>query len=168
MAWQNPVTNHNPEDYFTYGDMNRIYGNLKYLYDILSPYYTISTHIGPPELGGENLAASSGDDLITSSGEAIEATGGGVWWIQNDIYTIEDFLFLLPCLQAIADTIGFQFDQEPNTEATAENFNVIESLTYQLYVRALLVLEQYNGNHWVGDPIYTGDGVYLGGIYGST
>lgn len=137
MAWITPVTDHTPDEFFTHIDMNRIYGNLAYLYDELSPYFYISPHV-----------ASAA-------------------WTQNDIFTLEDFIDLLACLKAIADAIGFVFEADPNLEATADNFNVIESLTYQLYRRAELVLQQANGNHYVGDPFYTGAEIYLGGLYGN-
>ena len=169
MAWITPVTNHYPEEYFTHHDMNRIYGNLRYLYEQLAPYFSIGPFIPDPEsTDTENLITSDGVELATASGDAIGATAAGVWWTQNDIYTIEDFDLLLQCLRAIADTIGYQYETAPSVEATAENFNVIESITLDMFDRVLLILQQFNGNHYVGDPIFTGEGIYLGGIYGGT
>lgn len=168
MAWITPVTNHYPEEHFTHNDMNRIYGNLRYIYEMLSPYFTISPYIPEPTAGDtENLITSDGVELSTASGDAIGATAAGVWWAQNDIYRIEDFAEMLSCMYALATTIGYQYEQQPTYEATAENFNVIESIIYELHRRAVLALAQRNGNHWAGDPIYAGEGVYVGGIYGT-
>lgn len=168
MGWITPVTTHADSDYFTHTDMNRIYGNLEFLYNELSPYFSISPHIDPPSssTSGEPLASSEGD-LVTSSGDSIGVTET-VWWTQNDIFTVQDWTVLLGSLKAIADTVSFVFDVEPTTDATAENFNVIESITVELKRRTALVLAQFNGNHWVGDPFYVGDDLYLGGLYGST
>lgn len=162
MAWITPVTDHTPNEFFTHTDMNRIYGNLAYLYDELSPYFYISPHVDI----STGIVTSGGDEIITDGGDPLGASAAELW-TQNDIYTLEDFIDLLACLKAIADAIGFVFETEPNLEATADNFNVIESLTYQLYRRAELVLQQANGNHYVGDPFYVGAEIYLGGLYGN-
>lgn len=169
MAWITPVTNHYPEEYFTHNDMNRIYGNLRYLYEQLAPYFAISPFIPNPEsTDTEDLITSEGVELATASGDAIGATAAGVWWTQNDIFAVEDWTELLGSLKAIANVVSYQYDTEPTTEATAENFNVIESITVELRRRTSLVLAQFNGNHWVGDPFYVGNEIYLGGLYGNT
>lgn len=168
MGWITPVTDHSPSDYFTHNDMNRIYGNLRYLYEILSPYFDIDPYIEAP-------AASEVVPFVTDGGVEIGISGGGTlgaevtgtWWEQNDIYTIEDFQELIECLYAIARAISYQFGQEPTYNATADNFNVIESITADLLRYTNLVLAQFNGNHWVGDPFFVGDDIYTGGLYGT-
>lgn len=143
MAWVEPVTDRQDGSaVMTYTDMNRITGNLKWLYD--------------------TCVANS----ITVSGSAISKT----IWTQNDIITATFWAELLTCLANVCSAVGYTPTNAPNDQMLFDNINQIE--TIELACETILANYATQGrmNHYVGDKIgnahlYAGDPFNAGGRY---
>lgn len=135
--WVTPVTNRtNGSARMTYEDMNRITGNLAYLYD---------------------LCRSEG---IAITGSRYSKTS----WSRNDIITVSEWTELLGCLANAKTAVGYT-QTAPTRSLTYTNINTIERQTQAVYniINSYDMLP--NMNHWVGDLYYAGDSLNAGGRY---
>lgn len=139
-TWVTPVTNRTDGTWrMTYIDMNRITGNLDYLFNVL------------PGKG------------FRPAGETVKKTS----WTQNDIITIDDWADILSVLGALAAAVSYTPDQDPDTMMSWDNINNVESITWEIYKTGAYSPETKNINHWIGDLIFAGDPVNAGGDYTS-
>lgn len=137
MAWITPVTNRTSGSaMMTYEDMNRITGNIGYLYD---------------------LCRSEG---ITIAGSRISKTE----WTQNDIISVSDWSNLLACLGNARTAVGY-VATGPTYLMTWDNINEVEKQTQAVYSIINTYDNLPHMNHWVGDPYYAGDPINAGGRY---
>lgn len=137
MAWITPVTDRTSGSaMMTYEDMNRITGNIGYLYDLCR------------------------SESITIAGSRISKTE----WTQNDIITVSDWSNLLTCLSNARNAVGY-VATDPTYLMTWDNINEVERQTRAVYsiINAYDTLPRIN--HWVGDPYYAGDPINAGGRY---
>lgn len=137
MAWITPVTDRTDGSaMMTYADMNRITGNIGYLYD---------------------LCQSEG---ITIAGSRISKTE----WTQNDIISVSDWSNLLTCLGNARNAVGY-IATDPTYLMTWDNINEVEKQTQAVYVIISTYDSLARINHWIGDPYYAGDAINAGGRY---
>lgn len=144
MAWIEPVTNRTSGSArMEYGDMNRITGNIAWLYDKCI------------ERG------------ITISGSRISKTS----WTQNDIITVTFWTELLTCLTNAREAVGYTPSANPDNAMRFDNINMVEKITLTVYEILTAYDRMANMNHWVGDKLAdsgylrAGDGFNMGGRY---
>ena len=143
MAWVEPVTDRQDGSaMMTYTDMNRITGNLRWLYDT-----------------GEEKG-------YTIAGSAISKTS----WTQNDIITATFWAELLTCLANVCNAIAYTPETEPTDQMLFDNINQVE--TIELACKSVMDNAGVNSrmSHYVGDRIsrayvYAGDPINAGGEY---
>lgn len=137
MAWITPVTDRTSGSaMLTYEDMNRITGNIGYLYD---------------------LCQSMG---ITIAGSRISKTE----WTQNDIISVSDWSNLLTCLGNARNAVGY-IATDPTYLMTWDNINEVEKQTQAVYTIINAYDNLPRMNHWLGDPYFAGDEINAGGRY---
>ena len=143
MAWVTPVTNRTDGTaMMTYQDMDRITGNLKWLYD---------------------TCVSEG---ITISGSAISQTS----WSRDDIITTTFWTELLGCLSNVCTAVSYTPPETANSNMTWNNINVVESIELACYDILAAYVFMPRLNHYVGDKLgtanlYAGDPFNAGGRY---
>lgn len=137
-TWTEPVTNRTSGSArMTYKDMNRITGNLVWLYDYLT------------------------EQGVTVEGSAYSKTT----WTQNDIVTVAQWTELLTCLGAVCSAIGYQPEKAPTNTMSYTNINNVETIELIVHDMAVILDDLARINHWIGDPLYSGDDFNAGGLY---
>ena len=126
----------------TYEDMNRITGNLAWLY------------------------AQCGEMGLSVSGSIISKTA----WIQNDIITVAQWTEILTCLDNICTAIQYAKQTEPSNTMIYTNINNVEQIELDCYGVLASYEAIPNMNHYVGDKLvaayrYMGDDFNSGGRY---
>lgn len=142
-TWITPVTNRTGGNArMTTVDMNRITGNLVWLYD---------------------ECVSKG---ITIEGSAYSKTT----WISNDIISESEWYELLVCLRRIRTAVGYAPIKVPGYGMVWDNINRVEEheLTLYLILQTWDIRDRLN--HYVGDKLttsylYAGDAFNAGGSY---
>ena len=142
-TWITPVTNRTGGNArMTTVDMNRITGNLVWLYD---------------------ECVRKG---ITIEGSAYSKTT----WISNDIISESEWYELLACLRNIRTAVGYAPIKVPGYGMVWDNINRIEEheLTLYLILQTWDIRDRLN--HYVGDKLtsaylYAGDAFNAGGSY---
>lgn len=141
-TWIEPVTNRSSTtDRMTYEDMNRITGNLAWLY------------------------AQCGEMGLTVPGSIISKTN----WVQNDIITVSEWAEILTCLANICTAVEYTSAQ-PTDRMTYGNINNVERIELDCYGVLASYENIPNMNHYVGDKWtsayrYAGDAMNSGGRY---
>lgn len=137
-TWITPKTSWTRDSYMTYTDVNRIVGNIAYLYD---------------------MATDAG---YTVSGTKLDDTP----WTQNDIITAEFWQTVIDSLKNIEAAIGYAGDSL-YTRFFYYYINRIEQQSLACYQIIEVSAAAYRLNHWVGDPLYCGNTpqFYTGGRY---
>ena len=137
MAWITPVTDRTSgSSMMTYEDMNRITGNIGFLYDLCR------------------------SDGITIAGSRISKTS----WAQNDIITRANWSNLLTCLGNARNAVGY-IAADPTYLMTWDNINEVERQTQAVYTIIEAYDNLPRINHWIGDSFYAGDPINAGGRY---
>lgn len=137
-TWIEPVTNRTSGSArMTYKDMNRITGNLVWLYDYLT------------------------EQGITVAGSAYSKTD----WTQNDIITVAQWTELLTCLSNVCTAVGYQPEKAPTNTMSYTNINNVETIELIVHDMAVILDDLARINHWIGDPLYAGDDFNAGGLY---
>lgn len=137
-TWRPPVTDRNDGSArMNYDDMERITGNLEWLYD------------------------ECVDQGITISGSAISKTS----WIRDDIITVTFWAELLDCLENVCTAVSYTAQVTPDASMTYTNINLVETIELECY--DILNAYDYipRLNHYVGDDLYAGDDFNMGGRY---
>ena len=127
-VWITPVTDRTDGSaMMTYQDMDRITGNLEWLYDAC-------------------VSAS-----IPIAGSAISQTS----WSRNDILTTTFWTELLTCLQNVCDAISYTPAETANSDMGWHNINVVETIEFGCYdvLGAYVFIPRMN--HHVGDKLGT-------------
>lgn len=120
----------------TYEDMNRITGNIAYLYDLCQ-------NAGIPISGSQYSKTS---------------------WTQNDIITVSDWTELLRCLAYAKQAVNYT-GSALSSRMRWDNINAVEQQTLAVYSIINSYENLPRMNHWVGDPLYADDQVNAGGRY---
>lgn len=137
-TWITPVIDRNDGSArMTYDDMERITGNLEWLFDECT------------------------DQGIPISGPVISKTS----WIRNDIITVGFWAELLDCLANVCTAVNYTAQVTPDDAMTYQNINNVEKIELECY--DILNAYDYipRLNHYVGDPHYAGDDINMGGRY---
>lgn len=142
-TWQTPVTSRSSGyERMTYEDMNRITGNLAWLY------------------------SECVERGISISGSIISQTA----WTRNDIITVSFWTELLGCLANVCTAVNYTPQTAANSQMTYTNMNIVETIERDTYEILSAYDRLPNMNHYVGDKIgtnwrYCGDGFNMGGRY---
>lgn len=142
-TWTTPVTDRTDGTaMMTYGDMNRITGNLAWLY------------------------SECVERGISISGSIISTTA----WTQNDIITVSFWTELLACLANVCTAVNYTPQTAANSQMIYTNINVVETIERDTYEILSAYDRLPNMNHYVGDKIgtdwrYCGDDFNMGGRY---
>ena len=137
-TWITPVTDRTDGSaMMTAADMDRITGNIDYLFD----YATAEGH------------APAGSTVPKTS------------WTQNDIIELDFWEAMLTTLSNIMAAVFYVPEVEPDYAMDWENMNNIETISYSLYNIIGSSGSQGNNNHYAGDPIFAGDDINVGGTY---
>lgn len=138
--WITPVTNRTSGNArMTYKDMNRITGNIDYVYQALKS-------LGYPPAGN---------------------TVSKLEWTQNDIIDVDFWESMLSVMAAIYAALGETGPYELTNDMGWENINHVESWLFELYDGTMFYRHLLN-EHGVdicdenGEPILVGDMVYAG------
>lgn len=138
MAWVTPVTDRTDgSSLMTYTDMDRITGNIAYLFD----YATQEGH--SPE--GTTVTKTS--------------------WTQNDIIDRTFWESMLFVLSNICDAVNYNPPTQPTDMMDYENINNIETISFNLYYIIMHINDMAAINHWCCDEFYAGDAINAGGTY---
>lgn len=138
-TWITPVTDRKDGTArMTNIDMNRITGNLDYLFTDLLP--------------------SKG---FTPLGATVKKTS----WTQNDIIGATDWEDILDVLDRLITASGFEQKESVTNAMYYQNINTLEEYTLAIYRIALYTKTDASLNHWIGDPFYSGDEINAGGLY---
>ena len=143
MSWTTPVTDRTDgTSVMTYQDMDRITGNLKWLYDA--------------------CVSSS----IPIAGSAISKTS----WARDDIITTTFWTELLTCLENVCTALGYSPPIIANSNMTWNNINAVEDIELACYNLLAIYVYLSRLNHYVGDKLgtsylYAGDSFNAGGKY---
>lgn len=143
MAWVQPVTDRTDgTSKMTYQDMDRITGNLKWLYD---------------------ACVSVG---IPIAGSAISQT----IWTRDDIITATFWTELLTCLENVCTALNYTPPIIANSDMTWNNINAVEDIEFICYNMLAAYVYLQRLNHYVGDKLgtsylYAGDSFNAGGKY---
>ena len=136
--WIAPVTDRTDGSaMMTATDMNRITGNIDYLFD----YATAEGH------------APAGSTVPKTS------------WTQNDIIELDFWEAMLVTLANICAAVEYVPDAAPDNIMDYENINNVEQISYNLYFIIANVNNMSAINHYVGDEIFAGDDINAGGTY---
>lgn len=136
--WITPVTDRTDGTaMMTAVDMNRITGNIDYLFD-----YATAEGLSP-------------------SGSTVPKTS----WTKNDIIERSTWEAMLTTLANIMAAVFYVPEVEPDYAMDWENMNNIETISYNLYNIIGSSGSQGNNNHYAGDPIFAGDDINVGGTY---
>lgn len=137
-AWVTPVTDRTDGSaMMTATDMNRITGNIDYLFD-----YATAEGLSP-------------------SGSTVPKTS----WTKNDIIERSTWEATLETLSNLCECVEYNPEANPTNEMEYENINNVETISRNLYYIIQNIRYQANNNHWVGDNIYVGDQINAGGTY---
>lgn len=143
MSWTTPVTDRTDgTSTMTYQDMDRITGNLKWLYDAC-------------------VSAS-----IPIAGSAISKTS----WARDDIITTTFWTELLTCLENVCTALNYTPPIAANSNMTWNNINAVEDIELVCYNMLAAYVYLARLNHYVGDKLgtsylYAGDSFNAGGKY---
>ena len=138
MAWVTPVTDRTDGSaMMTATDMDRITGNIAYLFD----YATQEGH------------APTGSTVTKTS------------WTINDIIERSFWEAMLTTLANICEAVEYVPETDPTNAMEFENINNVETISRNLYYIIQNIQYQANNNHWVGDEFYAGDPINAGGTY---
>lgn len=143
MSWTTPVTDRTDgTSVMTYQDMDRITGNLKWLYD---------------------GCVNSG---IPIAGTAISQTS----WARDDIITTTFWTELLTCLENVCTALNYTPPIVANSNMIWNNINVVEDIELVCYNMLAAFVYLSRLNHYVGDKLgtsylYAGDSFNAGGKY---
>ena len=143
MAWVTPVTDRTDGSaMMTYQDMDRITGNLKWLYDACV------------------------SESIPISGSAISKTS----WSRNDIIDVTFWAELLDCLDNVCNAISYTPAETATDAMMWDNINVVETIERDCYDVIAAYVYMPRLNHYVGDKLgtdylYAGDDFNAGGRY---
>ena len=143
MSWTTPVTDRTDgTSTMTYQDMDRITGNLKWLYDA--------------------CVSSS----IPIAGSAISKTS----WTRDDIITTTFWTELLTCLENVCTALNYTPPIVANSNMTWNNINAVEDIELVCYNMLAAYVYRTRLNHYVGDKLgtsylYAGDSFNAGGKY---
>jgi hypothetical protein len=143
MVWVTPVTDRKDGSArMTYNDMNRITGNLEWLYHSIQ---------------------SSG---IPIAGYAISKSH----WSRNDIVTARFWKELLTCLENVCTALGYTPKDKVTYHMTWNNINLLEDIERLCHDIFVVYDEMPRLNHYVGDMLsanylYAGDDINAGGRY---
>lgn len=137
-TWTTPVTDRTDGTArTTYQDMERITGNLKWIYD---------------------NCVSEG---IPISGSAISKTS----WTRNDILDVTFWAELKQCLTYACAALSYTPTDVVVDDMTWNNFNLIETIELQCYNVLAAYVFMPRLNHYVGDNLFAGDAFNAGGRY---
>lgn len=142
-TWVAPVMNRTGGNArMTTVDMNRITGNLVWLYD---------------ECQRQG---------ITVEGDPYSKTS----WVNNDIITQDDWYSLLVCLNRLRIATGYVPTKIPNYYMLWDNINRVEEHELTLYIILQTWDIRDRLNHYIGDKLtasylYAGDSINAGGSY---
>lgn len=137
-TWITPVTDRTDGSaMMTAVDMNRITGNIDYLFD-----YATAEGLSP-------------------SGSTVPKTS----WTKNDIIERSFWEAMLTTLANICAAVEYVPETDPTNAMEFENINVVETISRNLYYIIQNIQYQANNNHWVGDEFYSGDPINAGGTY---
>lgn len=143
MAWITPVTDRTDGTaLMSYQDMDRITGNLKWLYDACV------------------------DAEIPISGSAISKTS----WSRDDILEVTFWAELLACLENVCNAINYAPPEAATDAMLWDNINTVETLELACYDILSVYVYLPRLNHYVGDKLganylYAGDPFNTGGKY---
>lgn len=138
MAWITPVTDRTDGSaMMTATDMNRITGNIAYLFD----YATAEGH--------------------SPQGSTVTKTS----WTQNDIIDKSFWESMLVVLSNICEAVNYNPDIAPTNVLDYENINNIERISFTLYNIIANIDRMSAINHFVGDDFFVGDDINTGGTY---
>ena len=138
MAWVTPVTDRTDGSaMMTATDMDRITGNIDYLFD-----YATAEGLSP-------------------AGSRVPKTS----WTKNDIIERSFWEAMLTTLSNICAAVEYVPETDPMNAMEFENINVVETISRNLYYIIQNIQYQANNNHWVGDEFYAGDPINAGGTY---
>lgn len=138
MAWVTPVTDRTDGSaMMTATDMDRITGNIAYLFD-----YATQEGYAP-------------------TGSTVTKTS----WTINDIIERSFWEAMLTTLANICEAVEYVPETDPTNAMEYENINVVETISRNLYYIIQNIQYQANNNHWVGDEFYAGDPINAGGTY---
>lgn len=143
MSWTTPVTDRTDgTSTMTYQDMDRITGNIKWLYDA--------------------CVSSS----IPIAGSAISKTS----WARDDIITTTFWTELLTCLENVCTALNYTPPIAANSNMTWNNINAVEDIELVCYNMLAAYVYLPRLNHYVGDKLgtsylYAGDSFNAGGKY---
>ena len=143
MAWITPVTDRTDGSaLMTYQDMDRITGNLKWLYDACV------------------------SESIPISGSAISKTS----WSRNDIIDVTFWAELLVSLDNVCNAISYTPAEAATDALVWNNINIVETIERDCYDVLASYIYVPRLNHYVGDKLgtsylYAGDEFNAGGRY---
>ena len=118
-------------------DMDRITGNIDYLFD-----YATTEGLHP-------------------AGSTVSQTR----WTKNDIITKAFWEEMLGVLSNICAAAQYNPLTSPDNQMTWDNINNVETISMNLYYIIGNAGSMANINHWAGDDIYSGDPINAGGTY---
>jgi hypothetical protein len=118
-------------------DMNRITGDIDYLFD----YATAEGH------------APAGSTVPKTS------------WTKNDIIERSTWEATLETLSNLCECVEYNPEANPTNEMEFENINNVEQISFNLYNIIGQIGNLQGLNHWAGDDLFAGDPVNAGGTY---
>ena len=137
-AWIQPVFDRENENArMRVADMNRITGNVDYLYTALQQAgYTVE---------GQTISKTS--------------------WQQNDIITVEEWAELLQCIAHLCDAVGYSPTYTLTMSMNYNNINNVELMIFTVH-QLKDGWQQFTPiDHFTGDAIYAGDEANAGGYH---
>lgn len=137
-TWITPVTDRTDGTaMMTAVDMNRITGNIDYLFD-----YATAEGLSP-------------------SGSTVPKTS----WTKNDIIERSTWEATLETLSNLCECVEYIPETEPTNGMEYENINNVEQISFNLYNIIANIGRMSAINHWAGDNLFAGDPVNAGGTY---
>lgn len=137
-TWITPVTDRTDGSaMMTAADMNRITGNIDYLFD-----YATAEGLQP-------------------AGSTVPKTS----WTKNDIIERSTWESMLETLSNLCECVEYNPEVNPNNEMEFENINNVERISFNLYNIIGQIGNLQGLNHWAGDDLFAGDPVNAGGTY---
>ena len=138
MAWVTPVTDRTDGSaMMTAVDMNRITGNIDYLFD-----YATAEGLSP-------------------SGSTVPKTS----WTKNYIIERSTWEATLETLSNLCECVEYIPETDPTNAMEFENINNVEQISLNLYNIIANIGRMSAINHWAGDDLFAGDPVNAGGTY---
>lgn len=136
--WITPVTDRTDGTaMMTAVDMNRITGNIDYLFD-----YATAEGLSP-------------------AGSTVPKTS----WTKNDIIERSTWEATLETLSNLCECVEYNPTAPPTNIMEWENINHIEDITNRIYYIIGQIGNLQGLNHWAGDDLFAGDPVNAGGTY---